>query len=598
MNDTKTNKGILKKGLNTNISTQASSSSWLTRIQSKIFTAQPDDGNLQLQRRDLKRVTFSMGYLTTEHLHHNDILDNEDKKRTESCCSTFESTDFADYSFSLPHCYEKACRLREEKEWPLFMNMLQTHCSIPLTTIDLSNHSIGHSSLGPLADIFLLDFGLRNLRLTNCGLDDESVGMLLNSLLIVDSVVELDLSHNPLKLKGFKLLSIYIVESRSINSLNVAGISPDRRATQYLAQALLHTPSLQHLNMDQCTLKSTHLETIANSVCRSPSLTSISLRYNRFSSGSPPSLAALILNDHQQVDMDWNYYNETSIRKYGDFHGHPIDPSGGLQRLDLSGNSLQASSLGSFCQAMYSNLTLKHLSLANCHICPKGCEIIADALYTNQHLTNLDLSGNPIINDSDEGIHALKTALLRNGTLQELILKNTGLNTTATIMLAEVLPMNSALTRLDFSENPSITLAGILALSISIKMNGTLTFLDISIPSNDTELSDLQNDIAAVCTTNMIQRIERQRQEEKRKYQKRKQQQQQQEGTYGTLDGAAAPLSSIVLSTSLSPSSSSITSMLPQTPTSEKSTELDFKITTPSTSSPLSSPVTSTCPSD
>ncbi|CAO3594655.1 unnamed protein product [Absidia cylindrospora] len=345
--------------------------------------------------------------------------------------------------------------------------------------------------------------------------------------------------------------------------------------------------------MDQCVLKSTLLETIANSICQSPSLTSVSLRYNRFSPGSSPSLASLILNEHQQVDMDWNYYSGTSIGKHDDFYA----PIGGLQRLNLSGNSLQATSLGPFCQVMYNNLTLKHLSLSNCHICPRGCEIIADALYTNQHLASLDLSGNPIVNGSDEGIHALKTALLRNGTLQELILKDTGLDATATIMLAEVLPMNSALTRLDFSENPSITLAGILALSISIKMNGTLTFLDISIPSNDTELSDLQNDIAAVCTTNMIQRIERQRQEEHQKQQKRKQQQQQEE-TYGTLDGPTVPLSSIVLSTSLSPSSSSITSMLPQTPTNEKSTELDFKITTPSTSSPLSSPVSPIRPSD
>jgi hypothetical protein len=27
--------------------------------------------------------------------------------------------------------------------------------------------------MGPLSDIFLLDFGLRTLRLSNCGLDDE-----------------------------------------------------------------------------------------------------------------------------------------------------------------------------------------------------------------------------------------------------------------------------------------------------------------------------------------------------------------------------------------------------------------------------------------
>lgn len=57
-----------------------------------------------------------------------------------------------------------------------------------------------------------------------------------------------------------------------------------------------------------------------------------------------------------------------------------------------------------------------------------------------------------------------------------------GLSTEAAIALAECLPENSSLVRLDLSRNPNIQIAGLLALSVSIKMNHTITFIDINIP--------------------------------------------------------------------------------------------------------------------
>lgn len=79
-------------------------------------------------------------------------------------------------------------------------------------------------------------------------------------------------------------------------------------------------------------------------------------------------------------------------------------------------------------------------------------------------------------------IQSIKTTLSKNHFLQELNLAETSIDSSAAIALAECLPENSTLARLDLSRNPHITMAGVLALSISIKMNHTLTFLDINIP--------------------------------------------------------------------------------------------------------------------
>lgn len=66
---------------------------------------------------------------------------------------------------------------------------------------------------------------------------------------------------------------------------------------------------------------------------------------------------------------------------------------------------------------------------------------------------------------------------------------DTGLNTEAAIALAECLPENNSLVRLDLSRNPQIQIAGLLALSVSIKMNHTITFIDINIPVSIHEMS-------------------------------------------------------------------------------------------------------------
>ena len=52
----------------------------------------------------------------------------------------------------------------------------------------------------------------------------------------------------------------------------------------------------------------------------------------------------------------------------------------------------------------------------------------------------------------------------------------------AAVYLAECLPENRALRRLDLTQNMGIDLAGLMALSASVRLNDTLTYVDINIP--------------------------------------------------------------------------------------------------------------------
>ncbi|CEG80356.1 hypothetical protein RMATCC62417_14708 [Rhizopus microsporus] len=251
---------------------------------------------------------------------------------------------------------------------------------------------------------------------------------------------------------------------------------------QYLAQGIQLAGSLERLQLDEFILKPPQiLQLLSDGIKKHPGgLSTLSLCNYRIPPSSTIHLANLL--------------------------------SSNISTINLSG--CQQFQIPILAYALINNSTLLHLCLSNCKITSHDLSTLSKALLENNCLESLDLSKNPLISDNDEGILELKTAIARNRGLQSLNLSETQLDSAATIALAEALSENTCLSRLDLSRNPQIDMAGILALSISIKMNHTLTFLDINIPPHDEELANLQNDIVAVCTTNMLQKIEQQRQKQ------------------------------------------------------------------------------------
>ncbi|KAI7876183.1 RNI-like protein [Lichtheimia hyalospora FSU 10163] len=491
-------KSILKAPPST--ASNGTTASWFARIHSKLYT--PDDVPI-LPRRDLKRVTFSVSKLTTEHVFgesddDSNQLDNsmeEPEPNVDSVLTLKEN-----HCRELPKYYEWACRLREEQPLDRFMDVLRSCCFSQLTTVDLSNQTIDSRQMGPIADILMMECGsLELLDLSNCGLEDMSLRVLLHSLLINDRLPELRLSHNTIESDGFKYIAIFISQSKAITTLDLSWCAVDRRAVRYLSRGIELAQSLQDLYMDHCSLKPNAIEILATGVRQSKSLRHLSLRHNRLSSQKATDAWIATMLDRPVLDDD-------EIR---DMQQRRIWPSRcGLQRLDLTGNYLQGGLATMLGEALSMNHTLSHLVLNDCQISDNECAILADALLHNHNLRILDLADNPITLRSDQGILSMKTALAKNHFLHELNLAGTGLDSSAAITLAECLPENSTLSRLDLTRNPHIDMAGVLALSISIKMNHTLTFLDINIPAGDHELAQLQHDIVSACTENMQRAFE------------------------------------------------------------------------------------------
>jgi len=110
-----------------NNTTAAISTSWLSRIQSKLLlqnTQEEDEHNkaILLPKQDLKKVTFSIGHLTTEHPFSSDESPRDElyeKQKNENRLNPQEDI------IDLPTYYNHACIQREESAMDSVRNILR-----------------------------------------------------------------------------------------------------------------------------------------------------------------------------------------------------------------------------------------------------------------------------------------------------------------------------------------------------------------------------------------------------------------------------------------------------------------------------------------
>ncbi|XP_060039157.1 NACHT, LRR and PYD domains-containing protein 12-like isoform X3 [Erinaceus europaeus] len=120
--------------------------------------------------------------------------------------------------------------------------------------------------------------------------------------------------------------------------------------------------------------------------------------------------------------------------------------------LDLSENPLGDEGVKYLCEGLkHSNCKVEKLELWTCHLTGKCCQDLRNALYTNEHLRDLDLSDNAL---GDRGIQVMCEGLKHSSCrLQNLWLADCHLTDVCCGALASVLNRNDNLTLLDLCGN-------------------------------------------------------------------------------------------------------------------------------------------------
>ncbi|KAF9275070.1 hypothetical protein BGZ68_000134 [Mortierella alpina] len=485
-----------------------------------------------LSDKSMKRVRFSVGQLTTEHVfHHDDAYESAEESDQRSreveitprapepkkVMTTSEGVIVDDNIYTakeIMHYYLVACNNREEFPVDRLVADMRAASSRPanplLTTIDLSGEQLPRKTLDPISDVLTLEFGLKHLILDNCGLEDDTLKMLLYSLLLTDTLTVLSVQDNKkIKSTGFKYISVFVKKTKSLKSLNVSGIPMDKKSVEFLAHALRvgrlgFGSRLEELRMDQCGMRGNLLEIMAPAI-RESNLRHVSMRSNRIGASGGVWLGVLMRDyDDQPNKAIPNNNEEQGFKRVFPGVANPelLKRTRGVEVLDVSDNDLRQGA-DFVAQTLRRNMSLKCLVLANNNLDPARLAVLADALKLNIGLQALDLSNNRVGGPVITGINALTQKLSFNKTLTKLSLSNTGLQSEGAIALAEFLPETRTLTQLDLTGNELVDIAGVMALSVSIRMNKSLTCLDMNVPPNDAEFARLSRDILRACIRNM-----------------------------------------------------------------------------------------------
>ncbi|KAG0327645.1 hypothetical protein BGZ99_007226 [Dissophora globulifera] len=468
-----------------------------------------------LSDKSMKRVRFSVGQLTTEYVfHHDDAYESAEETETPSLRTQVTTTPQAPKKLlttsdgvvvddniytakEIMNYYLVACSNREEYPIERLVIEMQAREPLPRKTLD------------PISDVLTLEFGLKQLYLDNCVLEDDTLKILLYSLLLTDTLTVLSIQDNKrIKAAGFKYISVF-VKKASLKVLNVSGIAMDKRSAEFLAHALRvgrlgFGSRLEELRMDRCGLRGNLLEIMAPAI-RESNLRQVSMRSNRIGSTGGVWIGVLMRDyDDQPNAVIPNNNEEQGFKRVFPGISNPelLKRTHGVEFLDISDNDLRQGA-DFVAQILRRNMSLKRLVMANNNLGPARLAVLADALKLNIGLESLDISNNAVCGPVITGVIALTQKLNYNKTLTKLTLSNTGLQSEGAIALAEFLPETRTLTQLDLTGNDLVDIAGVMALSVSIRMNKSLTCLDMNVPPNDAEFARLSRDILRACVRNM-----------------------------------------------------------------------------------------------
>ncbi|KND00313.1 uncharacterized protein SPPG_09213 [Spizellomyces punctatus DAOM BR117] len=390
--------------------------------------------------------------------------------------------------------YYQACSTRNEEVIDAVVTRLQEAISSGASTdkLDLSGLTINAYNVSPIADLLGTNYPFQQLSLDNAVLSDEVLKVILQSAISRDKISSVSLRGvKKLQGNGLKYLAVYVKKSKALKYLDVSGIAFDSRGMSYFAHGLKDKIGLEVLKMDHCDLSAALMKILAPGVASSD-LDTLTLCGNRLAKDSTSSIAELLRTEQPQ-----SYLNRRSNLVKG------------LRRLDLSGNNL-GNAISAFAPALAENNRLLELSLReNKQLNGLDIYTLADVLKVNSTIKVLDLSGNALDGDRQlDAIIALKDALMVNKSLTNLALSKTNLTSEGTIALAEALPLMPALQRLNLTHNP-IDIAGVMALSVSLRMNQSIVSLEIAPllqtrkhQEEDPELARLLNDIDMYCQRN------------------------------------------------------------------------------------------------
>jgi Ran GTPase-activating protein (RanGAP) involved in mRNA processing and transport len=224
------------------------------------------------------------------------------------------------------------------------------------------------------------------------------------------------------------------------------------------------------------------------------SLTKLSLAWNYLKEKGTKAICEALKQNKTLKELDLSGHNNIGGEAGSKHVADMLGVNGGLTALDLSNNELKDEGVSAVCKAIQSNKETKLASLnfKNNGIGPVGANAVAAMVAVTGALTMLSLARNRL---GEEGTNAICEALEQNKSLKELDISGAGNHagiggSASAKHVANMLGVNGGLTSLNLSDNQlcgldchgrgTYTAEGITAIADALRVNGSLTKIDVS----------------------------------------------------------------------------------------------------------------------
>lgn len=320
--------------------------------------------------------------------------------------------------------------------------------------LSLKGETVSAAQMEALEEIFRrVQFDILDFEYTF--LDDDAAIALSEMLEFYESAQKLNLSFNKrITIRGWTDIFKAVKNCNSLQTLNLRYTSVSDKSLSTLCRTLRGTPQpvLGCLHLENVNLYGRNLYSLVCALKFNTVLRELYLGENNLQSADGAHLYQLITNNFT------------------------------LQMLDLRNNQLADAGIVKLCEALRNpevvkNSSLTALVLWNNKITANSMNAISGALCENFHIETINIGNNFI---GELGVQRLRPALACNGSnLRRLGLQNTHMTCQSAILLAECLADNTTMVRVDLRDNPGIGSAGLLALHSAMKINTSISLLNL-----------------------------------------------------------------------------------------------------------------------
>ncbi|UFX83095.1 hypothetical protein [Candidatus Absconditicoccus praedator] len=145
--------------------------------------------------------------------------------------------------------------------------------------LNLSDQLLGNDGIYELSEKIVYKAMIESLFLIQNNIYDESLKQLLNSLKIIDSIKELDLSYNFINGDCFDYFKDYLLNTKSLNYLNLSNNNIKEENVLILCEGIKHNKSLKEINLFNNDLNTKSIKALRDALIVNKGIEKVSVNF-------------------------------------------------------------------------------------------------------------------------------------------------------------------------------------------------------------------------------------------------------------------------------------------------------------------------------